>query len=227
MQALLSIYCGFHIVILPYFVRLCSPGGITGIFGVYSNGRMGIRWRSLSNVLSITKKEVVMAEDFKERMIRYLSDAYAVEEGGLSSLKDIAAEAHVEDVRTVVSDHISVTQSQMDRLSGRIAALGGDQPGGKGLIDKMIGKGSDMLNIFHDKSDKLTQDVIKAYSLEHFEIGMYTSLKAFADIVGDYETSQLADSIMSEEQLAAERLQRLIPQVAKTAISQTSEVTGS
>ena len=70
-----------------------------------------------------------------------------------------------------------------------------------------------MLNIGHSHEDKQTQDTIKAYAFEHFEIGAYTSLKAYADAIGDHETAQLAQTIIGEEQLAAERLQRLIPQI--------------
>ena len=161
-----------------------------------------------------------MAEDVKKQLLRYLNDAHAAEVGGISSLKDIAAEATDADVRTAITEHIAVSQSQADRLEARIHALGGDKAAGKSLVNSIIGKGSDLLNMFHDKEDKQTQDLIKAYSLEHFEIGLYTSLKAFSDAIGDHETAQLADTIMGEEQLAAERLLRLIPQVAKLAVPQ-------
>jgi len=168
-----------------------------------------------------------MAEDVKERLLRYLNDAHAAEDGALASLKDIAAEATDSAVRQAVTEHIAVTQSQADRLKARILALGGDKAEGKSIVNTIIGKGSSLLNIFHDKEDKQTQDVIKAYSLEHFEVGMYTSLKAYADAVGDNETAQLAATIMAEEQQAGERLLRLIPQVAVAAVANTSGVGAS
>ncbi len=84
-----------------------------------------------------------------------------------------------------------------------------------------------MLNAFHNQEDKQTQDTIKAYSFEHFEIGAYTSLKAYADAIGDYETAQLADTIIGEEQLAAERLQRIIPQLATAAVKNATGATAT
>ncbi|BDI32860.1 hypothetical protein CCAX7_49110 [Capsulimonas corticalis] len=161
-----------------------------------------------------------MAEDVKGQLLRYLNDAHAAEDGGIASLKDIAAEATDSDLKTAINEHIAVSQSQADRLKARILALGGDKAEGKSLVNTIIGKGSNLLNAFHNNEDKQTQDLIKAYSLEHFEIGMYTSLKTFADAIGDHETAQLADTILGEEQLAGERLLRLIPQVAKAAIPQ-------
>lgn len=161
-------------------------------------------------------------EDVKARMLRYLVDAHAVEEGGLSSLKGISEELDIDEMRGIVDEHITVTQSQITRLGQRIAALGGDVSKSKSMVNTIIGKVSELANAFHDKEDKLTQDLIKAYSLEHFEVGMYTSLRAFADEVGDHETARLAEDIVGEEQLAAERILRLIPVVAKTAVVRTN-----
>lgn len=162
-----------------------------------------------------------MAETAKDRIIRYLTDAHAAEIGGLHSLKDIAAETNDPNVRAAVTEHATQTQSQADRIEARLNALGGKAHDGKAAVNTLIGKGSDLLNVFHDKEDKQTQDVIKAYALENFEVGMYTSLHAYADSVGDHETAQLAKSILGEEQLAAERMLRLIPQLATQAVAKT------
>ncbi len=168
-----------------------------------------------------------MAEDLKEQLLRYLNDAYAAEIGGQSSLKDLAAETTNADLKQAVEEHITVTQSQADRITARILALGGDKSEPKGLLNEALAKGSALLNVFHNKEDKQTQDTIKAYSFEHFEIGAYTSLKAFADAIGDYETAQLAQTIIGEEQLAAERLQRLIPHLATAALKNSAGTTAS
>jgi len=162
-----------------------------------------------------------MAENATERVLRYLTDAHAAETGGLQSLQDLANQATDPDVRAVVTQHITVTQSQIDRLHARIGALGGKDSGGKNILNSVIAKGSNLVNAFHDTDDKQTQDVIKAYSFEHFEVGTYTSLQAYASAVGDTQTAQLAASIIQEENQAAENLFRLIPQVAVAAVSKT------
>ncbi len=162
-----------------------------------------------------------MAETSKDRIVRYLSDLHAAEIGGLQSLKDIAAETNDEAVRATVQEHAVQTQSQADRVEARLNALGAKSNSAKATLNTLIGKGSDLLNAFHDQEDKQTQDVIKAYALENFEIGAYTSLHAYASAVGDYETAQLAKTIMGEEQLAGERLLRLVPQLAVRAVAKT------
>lgn len=163
-----------------------------------------------------------MAEDVKEQLLRYLNDAYAAEIGGQSSLKDLAAEATDADLKQAVEEHIVVTQSQADRLTSRILALGGDKSEPKGLVNELLAKASGLANAFHSKEDKQTQDTIKAFAFEHFEIGAYTSMQAFADAIGDAETAQLAATIIGEEQAAAERLLRLIPKLATSALNNST-----
>ncbi len=163
-----------------------------------------------------------MAETATDKTIRYLQDSYAAEQGGLKAMQAMLAEATDPDLKTVVSDHLQVTESQAQRLEARITALGGTVSGGKSVLDSIVAIGSHFVNIFHDKEDKQTQDVVKAASLEEFEIGAYTALKAYASAVGDVETAQLADTIISEETLARERLARLVPQIATLALNKTA-----
>ena len=159
-----------------------------------------------------------MAEDTKAQLLRYLNDSYAAEVGGMASLRDLAAETTDADVKQAVEAHIMVTQSQADRVSARILALGGDKSEPKGIVNQFLAKTSGLANIFHSKEDKQTQDLIKAYAFEHFEIGAYTSLHAYAHAIGDTETAHLAETIISEEQQAGERFQHLIPQLAVTSV---------
>ena len=165
-----------------------------------------------------------MAEDTKAQVLRYLNDSYAAEVGGIASLRDLAAETTDAEVKQAVEQHITVTQSQADRITARILALGGDKSEPKGILNQVLAKTSGLANIFHSKEDKQTQDLIKAYAFEHFEIGAYTSLHAYANAVGDTETAQLAQTIISEEQSAAQQFQALIPQLAVTSIGNATNV---
>jgi ferritin-like metal-binding protein YciE len=172
---------------------------------------------------AVVKEIARMAEDSRSRLLRYLGDAHAAEEGGLASLRDLAAETNDPYVRAAVMDHLTVTQSQIDRLEARLQALGGGKSGGKSLLNTLIGKGSDLLNIFHDQDDKQTQDVIKAYALENFEVGMYLSLKAFADAVGDADTARMAEDFVHEEHTAGERFLDLVPRLAVAAADRVND----
>lgn len=162
-------------------------------------------------------------EDTRHRLLRYLNDAHAAERGGLVALEHIAGEATSPELKTVVADHARVTHTQADRLAARIEALGGKVEAAKSAVNTLIAAGSQVTNVFHDAADKRTQDVIKAYSLEHFEVGMYTALAAYAETIGDEETAWLARVIRSEEEQAGERLIALVPGLAASAVARTVE----
>lgn len=165
-----------------------------------------------------------MAEDTKAQLLRYLNDSYAAEVGGIASLRDLAAETTDAELKQVAEDHIVVTQSQADRITARILALGGDKSEPKGILNSFLAKASSAVNIFHSKEDKQTQDTIKAFAFEHFEIGAYTSLHAYAHAIGDTETAQLAETIISEEKIAADKFLRLIPQLAVASVGNATDV---
>jgi len=163
-------------------------------------------------------------EDKNKRLLRYLNDAYAAEVGGLMALKDLAILAEQEPaLKGVVEEHIRVTQFQAERLTHRILALGGDKSEPKAFVNSAIAKGSSVVNMFHDKEDKLTQDLIKAYAFEHFEVGTYIALATYAESIGDGETARLASQIMDEERRAGNQLERFIPASAQKAIYRTAE----
>jgi len=157
-----------------------------------------------------------MAEDTKQRLIRYLNDAYAMETGALVALKDIAQRTSTPEVRGTVASLIAIVETQIERLGARITTLGGKINGGKAAFDGLIASGNRFTNAFHDEADKDTQEVMKSYGLSEFEIAVYTSLREYSDAIGDHMTAQLAQSLINEEKDAADRLMSLIPGLART-----------
>ncbi len=163
-----------------------------------------------------------MAEETKDQVVRYLNDSYAAETGGMTSLKDLVAETTDSDVRQAAQNHIAVAQSHADKIAARIQALGGDKSEPKGIFNSFLAKASGALNIFHSKEDKQTQDLIKLYAFEHFAVGAYTSLEAYASAVGDAETAQLARSIISDKEKAGTQFLALIPQLAVASVTNST-----
>lgn len=162
-----------------------------------------------------------MPEDKQKRMVRYLNDAHAMEIGGLVALKDISARATDPEVKQTMETLGGIAQTQIGRLAERIRAYGGSVEATKGVVNSALAKG--ITNAFHDQADKETQDVIKAYAASFVEIGAYTSMAAYAGAIGDTETSRLADTLIAEENRAADRLQGLIARLAIVpAYQQTS-----
>jgi ferritin-like metal-binding protein YciE len=70
------------------------------------------------------------------------------------------------------------------------------------------------MHAFHDEYDKTTQNLIKGYGTENFEVAMYESLEAYAQAIGDQETVLLAQKHKQQEQEAADKIRPLISQTA-------------
>jgi ferritin-like metal-binding protein YciE len=166
-------------------------------------------------------------ENKNERLLRYLNDAYATEVGGLMALKDLLlVVADQPEIKAAVEQHIAVTETQAERLTNRILNLGGDKSEPKAIVNSVLAKGSSFLNIFHNKQDKMTQDLIKAYAFERFEIGSYLALRTYAESIGDQETALLAAQIIDEERTASDMLERFIPAASVQAAMGTSDMNG-
>jgi ferritin-like metal-binding protein YciE len=154
-------------------------------------------------------------EATQERLVRYLKDAWAVEKSVVTAMKDMAEEVDDPRVRSHFEEHRQVTHRQEEELEARIRDLGEEPLGGKGLLNQIVAKIGDALHAAHDVQDKTTQDLMKSYATEHFEIAMYTALESYSRAVGDSQTAELAHRHMQEERQAADRVWLLIAPTAE------------
>lgn len=152
-------------------------------------------------------------EDPQERLVRYLQNAHAAEDGVIELLQEFVSESN-DSVKLLFQEHLAVTQSQASRLQERLHALGHEPSGEKGFFNALLARVpmSDEDSLY----DRTTQNLIKAYAIEHLEQGMYTSLIAYAEACGDEETAMLAEEIMCEEEEAA---LKLFPMIEVSAVN--------
>lgn len=157
-------------------------------------------------------------ESTHERLIRYLDDAWAVEKALVDKLRDMADEVIDDRIRSLFAEHRTVTHQQEENLEARIRALGEEPSGGKGFFSQMMGKIGEAMHTAEDDYDKTTQDLMKGFATENFEIAMYQALESYASAIGDSETAQLARQHMQQERDAAEKIWPLIaPTAARPA----------
>jgi ferritin-like metal-binding protein YciE len=160
-------------------------------------------------------------ETVHDRVVRYLDDAWAVEKALVGTLQDMANEVDLPEVRQMFLEHSDLTHQQEEELEARIRALGEEPSGSKGWFNSFMGKIGDMMQGAHDSYDKTTQDVVKAFAVENFEMGMYQALESFANAVGDTETAQLARRIFEQESNTASRIWPHIASCAARAVQAT------
>ena len=168
-----------------------------------------------------------MAENVRERLVRYLQDAHAAETGIEDILDGFINDTDDLNIRSIFQQNRLETQGQAARLESRLNALGEKPSGGKGFLNMLMAKLSEVMHGAHDEYDKNTQNLIKAYTSAHLERAMYESLIAYATVIGDQETATLARQIQAEDEAAAQRMFPLIESYAKTALAGTEGFTSS
>jgi ferritin-like metal-binding protein YciE len=154
-------------------------------------------------------------EDRQDRLVRYLNDAWSVEKELVETLGRMAREVIDPELRALFEEHREQTRRQQEALEARLQALGHKPAGGKGFFNRMV---AGIWGALHssppDDFDQTTQDLMKGYATENFEMAMYEALESYARRLGDTETAELARRHGEEERAAAEKLWPLIAPVA-------------
>jgi ferritin-like metal-binding protein YciE len=153
-------------------------------------------------------------EDARERLVRYLDDAWAVEKALVASLEEMADKVNDLEVKSLFMEHRQVTHQQEEALEARIRALGEEPSGSKGVFNQLMGKIGDFLHRAKDDDDQTSQELMKAFATENFECAMYQSLEAYATAIGDSETAELARMHMRQEKDAADKVWQMIEPAA-------------
>ena len=65
-----------------------------------------------------------MAESLSEQVVKYLTDAHAIEEQAIQQLEAAAGVAGDEDLARIYREHLEETREQEDLVSQRLEALG-------------------------------------------------------------------------------------------------------
>jgi ferritin-like metal-binding protein YciE len=166
-----------------------------------------------------------MATEKAVRVIqRYLQDAIAAEKGFEAQLRAFAEEGSSEQVRRLFLQHADETRTQYERLTKRLEELGGEPSTAKSLLAQLVVFTPRIAQIGHDIVDRVTQDLIIAYSVENFEMAMYEALISAAEAAADQETALLAREIREEERSAATKVWQLIAPWAHTSFNKLAAV---
>jgi ferritin-like metal-binding protein YciE len=150
-----------------------------------------------------------------EALARYLEDAIAAEQNFETQLRMFAKESDQAEVKQAFEMHADETRLQHERLTARLAELGGKPSGVKSFLAHLFGNAPKAAQLGHDPAEKSTQDLVMAYAVEHSEIAMYESLAVAAAAAGDTVTETLARQIQQEERRAAEIVWNLLPLSAR------------
>ena len=140
----------------------------------------------------------------EEQLVKYLTDAYSIEEQALAQLKMAPKIAGHPKLEQAFKEHLAETEGQERLVEQRLEAHGASPSKIKNAVMAAGGVGFALFAKFNpDTPGKLTAH---SYSYEALEQASYEALIQVAEKVGDSETIQAARRIRDQEIAMKERL---------------------
>lgn len=146
-----------------------------------------------------------MTETPQERLLKWLSDAYAMEKEAETMLSAQAKRIeHYPELRQRIEQHVDETRGQAEAVQGCIERLGGSLPAVKGAAASFMASVHAMGNAMMD--DEVIKGSLLSYAFEHLEISVYRTLILAAQEAGDETTRAVCERILTQEQAMADWL---------------------
>ena len=146
------------------------------------------------------------AGDMEEQVVKYLSDAHALESQSIQLLQTSPKIVGHGELAKLFSEHLDESRAQQDVLKARLDAH--DASPNK-LQDAALRLGA--LNwggFFGTQPDTPAKLAGFAHAVEYLEVGGYEQLRRVADRAGDEETVRVVERIIGEERAAGEAITR-------------------
>ena len=140
-------------------------------------------------------------DDMREQVVKYLSDAHAIEGQAIQLLERGPKIIGVGELAKIMRDHLDETRAHQQTVAARLQDLGGSP---NKLKDAAMRLGA--LNwggFFQAQPDTPAKLAGFAHAFEYLEIGGYEQLARVAQRAGDEETVRVAERILAEERAAA------------------------
>ena len=154
------------------------------------------------------QEEMAVDSKLREFFIDELKDIYWAEKHILKALPKMKKAATSPELKDAFEDHLTVTQTQVERLE-EVFDLMGEKAQGK-KCDAMEGIVAEGEEIIADTEEgTATRDVgliLAAQKVEHYEIATYGGLAQLARTLGEDEAADLLEETLAEEKETDETL---------------------
>lgn len=140
------------------------------------------------------------ASGLRELMEDGLKDIYWAEKALVKALPKMIKNATSEELIDALTEHLSVTEQQVERVEQVFKAIG-SKPSAKKCeaMEGLIKEGEDIMKSTESGVVRDAGIIAAAQKVEHYEIASYGTLRSFAEILGEDEAAQLLQETLDEE----------------------------
>ncbi|MDY3556816.1 ferritin-like domain-containing protein [Gemmata sp. JC717] len=152
--------------------------------------------------------------------VEELKDLYNAENQLLKALPRMAKAASSEELKAAFTEHLAVTQKQVERLEQIFEGLGVSPKGKKcKAMEGLIEEGKEIMQEDGDPSVIDAALIAAAQRVEHYEMAGYGCVRTFANLLGYGDAEALLQETLDEEGEADKKLTEL----AETVINVEAE----
>jgi ferritin-like metal-binding protein YciE len=139
-----------------------------------------------------------------------LKDMYSAEKQLTEALPKMAEAASSERLRNIISDHLRITKTQLERVQQMLDASNVN-PGSKvcKAMQGLIEEGSEVAKMQGHPTARDAALIGAAQKVEHYEIATYGTLRSWALMLGEERMANMLQDILDEEYEADNALDRL------------------
>lgn len=146
-----------------------------------------------------------MSMSNRERLLKWLQDAYAMEQEAETMMKSMVGRLeHYPELEARIEAHIAETRQQAEEVKGCIERLDGSTPMAKSAAASVMASVQALGNAM--MSDEVVKGVGICYGFEHMEVASYRALAIAAEAAGEPEVGEICKRILQQEQAMAEWL---------------------
>ena len=159
-------------------------------------------------------------DDLQDQVRKYLEDAHAIEAQAIQLLEKGPDLAGTDELAGAYEEHLAQSREHQQLIDDRLQSYGA-RP--SRLKDAALRLGA--LNwgmFFGAQPDTPAKLAGFSYAFEHLEIAAYELLRRVAGRAGDEQTQAAAETILSEERAAADRIHRAFESALDAALEATS-----
>ena len=149
-------------------------------------------------------------QNLNDLFVHGLKDVYYAEKQAVKSLSTMAEKATNSELATLLREHKTQSETQIERLE-KVFELAGEKAEAV-KCEAMDGILKEAKHLMEETPDPETRDaaiIFSAQAVEHYEITRYGSLATYAERLGMDEAADLLGDTLGEEEESDEKLSRL------------------
>jgi ferritin-like metal-binding protein YciE len=152
-------------------------------------------------------------ENLRTLYLDELRDAYDFEHQLLDALPKMEKAATADELKSAIRSHRGETERQVGRLEQVFQSLGekADRKTCKGMKG-LLAEGEEYLKAKGDRDTIDASLISAAQRVEHYEIAVYGTLRAYARVLGYQDQARLLQQNLDEEAKADQKLTQLAEQ---------------